>query len=105
MALDITQPERGVLPDGSAYVETRSGDLLRQQLIDQGWSSGDTWTSLRLDLSEPVEDSGLRVETVRLRSSSMHAPLFSVQLLKTLLSLKKSGMLWLPVCLILTHGA
>jgi ribosomal protein S18 acetylase RimI-like enzyme len=64
MALDITQPERGVLPEGSAYVETRSGDLLRQQLIDQGWSSGDTWTSLRLDLSEPVEDSGLRIETV-----------------------------------------
>jgi ribosomal protein S18 acetylase RimI-like enzyme len=64
MAIDITQPERGILSNGSGYVETRSGDLLREQLIDQGWSLGDTWTSLRLDLSEPVEDSGLRVETV-----------------------------------------
>lgn len=64
MALDITQPERGVLPQGSAYVETRSGDLLREKLMDEGWSSSDAWTSLRLDLTDPVEDSGLRVETV-----------------------------------------
>lgn len=64
MAVDITQPERGILPEGSAFVETRTGDLLREQLIDQGWVSGDTWTSLRLDLTKPVEDSGLRVETV-----------------------------------------
>lgn len=64
MASDISEPERGVLPKGSAYVETRSGDLLREKLIDQGWDLGDVWTSLKLDLTEPVEDSGLRVEVV-----------------------------------------
>ncbi len=64
MASDITQSERGVLPKGSAYVETRSGELLREKLIDQGWNLSDAWTSLKRDLTEPVEDSGLRVETV-----------------------------------------
>lgn len=64
MAMDITESERGILPNGSAYVETRSGDLLREKLLGQGWELGEVWTSLRRDLTEPVEDSGLRVETV-----------------------------------------
>jgi GNAT superfamily N-acetyltransferase len=64
MALDITQPERGVLPSGSAYVETRTGDLLREKLIEQGWVLDEPFTSLRRDLAEPVEDSGLRIEIV-----------------------------------------
>lgn len=64
MASDITEFDSGVLPEGSAYVETRSGDLLREKLMDKGWELGEVWTSLRRDLTEPVEDSGLRVETV-----------------------------------------
>lgn len=64
MALDIANPKRGVLPEGPVYVETRSGDLLREKLIEQGWNLGESWTSLRLDLTDEVEDSGLRIETV-----------------------------------------
>lgn len=64
MAIDISQPDHGVLPQGTAYVETRSGELLREKLINQGWELSEAWTSLKRDLTEPVEDSGLRIETV-----------------------------------------
>lgn len=62
MTTDITKPEHGVLPEGSAYVETRSGDLLRKKLIEMGWDLDTPWTSLRRDLTEPIEDYGLRIE-------------------------------------------
>lgn len=64
MATDITQPERGILPKGPAYVETRSGDKLREKLVEKGWGLDEPWTSLKRDLTEPVEDSGLRVEII-----------------------------------------
>lgn len=64
MAEDLTKPENGVLPEGAATVETRSSSLLRSKLIDHGWEKGEPWTSLKRDLAEPVEDSGLRVEVV-----------------------------------------
>lgn len=64
MAEDLTKPENGVLPEGAATVETRSSSLLRSKLIDYGWEKGEPWTSLKRDLSEPVEDSGLRIEVV-----------------------------------------
>lgn len=64
MAQDITQPESGVLPAGPANIETRSSDILREKLVDEGWQPSDPWTSLRLDLTEPIKDSGLRIEVV-----------------------------------------
>lgn len=64
MTLDITEPEHGVLPKGSVYVETRSGDSLRKKLLDRGWDLDESWTSLKRDLTAPDEDSGLRIEKV-----------------------------------------
>ncbi|MFO0971224.1 MAG: GNAT family N-acetyltransferase [Candidatus Saccharimonadales bacterium] len=64
MAEDSTNPENGVLPEGAATVEARSGSLLKDRLIAHGWEKGEPWTSLKRDLSEPVEDSGLRIEVV-----------------------------------------
>jgi len=64
MADDVTQPEKKVLPDGTVTIENRSGNLLRNKLIERGWEVGESWTSLKRDLSKPVEDSGLRVEIV-----------------------------------------
>ncbi|WP_229869079.1 GNAT family N-acetyltransferase [Streptomyces inusitatus] len=64
MAGDITAPERGVLPGGAADIESPTGALLQDLLSEAGWKPGEPWTSLRRDLTEPVDDPGLRIETV-----------------------------------------
>src|SRR4051812_43197212 len=61
---DVSQPERGVLPAGEASVEARFGDAFRTSLTREGWVGGEPWTPLARDLTEPVEDTGLRVEVV-----------------------------------------
>lgn len=61
---DVSRPERGVLPAGEASVEARFGDAFRVRLAGDGWADGEPWTPLVRDLTEPVEDSGLRVEVV-----------------------------------------
>ncbi|RKT54567.1 GNAT family N-acetyltransferase [Saccharothrix australiensis] len=61
---DVTDPERGVLPAGEAYVEAPTGSLVQDALAEGGWTAGDPWTPLRRDLAEPVEDPGVRVEEV-----------------------------------------
>jgi GNAT superfamily N-acetyltransferase len=62
MVADVTQPERGVLPDGNVDIEARSGALFRGLLLDDGWAAEEPWTPLRRDLAEPVEDCGVRIE-------------------------------------------
>jgi GNAT superfamily N-acetyltransferase len=64
MVLDVTDPERGVLPSGSVSVEARFGGRFQESLLAEGWVSGESWTPLRRDLTEPVEESGLRTEVV-----------------------------------------
>jgi ribosomal protein S18 acetylase RimI-like enzyme len=61
---DATRPERGVLPEGDASIEARSGPLLQGLLLDGGWEADEPWTPLSRDLSEPVEDCGVRIEIV-----------------------------------------
>ena len=61
---DIVDPERGVLPAGAATVEAPTGSLLKDLLAGRGWVKDEPWTPLRRDLTEPVEDPGLRIETV-----------------------------------------
>ncbi|MGZ4600063.1 MAG: GNAT family N-acetyltransferase [Oryzihumus sp.] len=62
LVADVSQPERGVLPQGDVDVEARCGALFRELLLDAGWVAGEPWTPLRRDLSQPVEDCGLRIE-------------------------------------------
>ncbi len=64
LLVDITQPVRGVLGPGGAVVEARCGELLSQLLIDQGWQYDEPWTLCHRDLSDPVVDCGLRIETI-----------------------------------------
>lgn len=64
VAQDISSPDAGVLGAGGACVEARLGNLLRTKLQEQGWELGDAWASLKLDLSQPIDDSGLRIEIV-----------------------------------------
>ena len=64
LAADVTDPERGVLPPGSASVEARFGELFRGLLIDDGWDLGEPWTPLQRDLAKPVDSGGMRVEVI-----------------------------------------
>lgn len=62
---DVSQPRRGVLPSGEVSVETPDGTRVRDLLLSEvRWGAGEAWTPLRHDLSEPVGQSGLRVEVV-----------------------------------------
>ncbi|MEU6244188.1 GNAT family N-acetyltransferase [Streptomyces sp. NPDC047024] len=61
---DIAAPERGVLPPGRAYVEASPGTLVHGLLSEDGWHPDEPWTPLRRDLTDPVDDPGVRIETV-----------------------------------------
>jgi len=61
---DLSEPARGVLPEGGACVEARSGTAFRELLSDSGWLADEPWTPLCRDLTDAVEDCGLRVEVV-----------------------------------------
>jgi ribosomal protein S18 acetylase RimI-like enzyme len=61
---DLTEPERGVLGQGKAYVELPAGALVQDLLGQHGWNAGEPWTPLRHDLAEPVPDPGVRVEVI-----------------------------------------
>ncbi len=61
---DLEDPARGVLDAPQVNVEARFGSAFRSRLRADGWSAGEPWTPLVRDLSEPVEDCGLRVEAV-----------------------------------------
>jgi ribosomal protein S18 acetylase RimI-like enzyme len=63
MAADIADPERGVLPAGKVNVEVPTGAALHDRLAAIGWGTDEAWTPLRRDLTAPVEDPGLRIET------------------------------------------
>jgi GNAT superfamily N-acetyltransferase len=64
MVADVTEPERGVLPQGSVSIEARFGALFRGLLFDEGWEADEPWTPLSRDLTEPVEDCGVRIAVV-----------------------------------------
>ena len=64
LVADLREPSRGVLPEGTVSLEAPSGVLLHDLLAVEGWQSVDPWTPLRLDLSEPVPDANLRIETI-----------------------------------------
>jgi ribosomal protein S18 acetylase RimI-like enzyme len=61
---DVSEPERGVLKEGKAYVEAPKGALVQDLLSENGWNTDEAWTPLRRDLTEPVEDPGVRIEVI-----------------------------------------
>ncbi|WP_328907851.1 GNAT family N-acetyltransferase [Streptomyces sp. NBC_00234] len=61
---DVTDPERGVLPEGRANIEAPTGALVQELLVEDGWNTDEPWTPLRRDLTEPVNDPGVRIEVV-----------------------------------------
>ena len=61
---DVTEPERGVLPEGKVCVEAPMDALVQDLLFERGWNVGEPWTPLRRDLTEPVKDPGARIEVI-----------------------------------------
>jgi GNAT superfamily N-acetyltransferase len=64
LVVDASQPERGVLPLGTAYVEARCGELVPALLRDGGWSPDEPWTPLSRSLSDAVDAPRVRIEVV-----------------------------------------
>ncbi|MFI9051784.1 GNAT family N-acetyltransferase [Streptomyces sp. NPDC053427] len=61
---DVTEPERGVLPEGRVNIDAPVGALVHDLLSEDGWNVDEPWTPLRRDLTEPVRDPGVRIEVV-----------------------------------------
>lgn len=61
---DVTRPERGVLPGGRVNIEAPMDARVQELLREDGWNTDEPWTPLRRDLTEPVEDPGVRIEVV-----------------------------------------
>jgi ribosomal protein S18 acetylase RimI-like enzyme len=61
---DVTEPERGVLPEGNVNIEAPMCALLQDLLSEDGWNTDEPWTPLRRDLTEPVQDPGVRIVAV-----------------------------------------
>ena len=61
---DLSDPALGVLSAEDASVEARSGTAFRRLLTESGWVADEPWTPLSRDLTDPVDDCGLRVEVV-----------------------------------------
>jgi GNAT superfamily N-acetyltransferase len=73
LVADVNRPERGVLPRGAADVEARFGRRVRELLSDAGWDADEPWTPLSRDLTEPVEDPGVRIELVGPQTAAARA--------------------------------
>ncbi len=61
---DVTEPERGVLPAGKVCLDAPMGALVQDLLFEDGWNADEPWTPLRRDLTEPVQDPGVRIEAI-----------------------------------------
>jgi len=64
MLADLSDPVRGVLPDGAGAVEARYGAAFRDLLHRSGWVADEPWTPLSRELVEQVEECGLRIEAI-----------------------------------------
>lgn len=64
LAHDASEPDHGVLIDGTVYVDAPEGARVRDLLAGSGWELDDPWVPLQRDLAEPVQDPGVKVEVV-----------------------------------------
>ncbi|WP_409237859.1 GNAT family N-acetyltransferase [Streptomyces sp. PA5.6] len=65
LVADVTDPARGVLPEGRVNIEAPPNTLFPDLLgAEHGWPLDDPWTPLRRDLTAPVRPPDLRIEEV-----------------------------------------
>jgi ribosomal protein S18 acetylase RimI-like enzyme len=72
---DVTEPERGVLAEGEVSVDAPPGALVQDLLFEDGWNTDEPWTPLRRDLTEPVEDPGVRIAVMGPEQAHVRAAL------------------------------
>jgi ribosomal protein S18 acetylase RimI-like enzyme len=58
----LARPAAGVLVLDEGRLEAPAGSLVRDLVVEDGWTADEPWTPLRRDLADPVEDPGVRVE-------------------------------------------
>ncbi len=73
LADDLTEPERGVLVTRNVSVEAPSGALVHELLAGDGWNTGEPWTPLRRDLTDPMGDPGVRIEVIGSEQASVRS--------------------------------
>jgi ribosomal protein S18 acetylase RimI-like enzyme len=61
---DVTESDRGVLPEGKVSVEAPMDTLVQDLLLAAGWNADEPRTPLRRDLTEPVQDPRVRIEVI-----------------------------------------
>src|SRR4051794_35706497 len=71
LGADLTDPDRGVLAAGTAYVEAPV--VVQDRLAADGWYAGEPWTPLRRELTAPVEDPGVPIEVIGPDQASVRA--------------------------------
>ncbi len=59
LSTDASEPERGVLPSGSASIEAPDGTRLQDLLTEVGWQLGESWTPLRRGRGVRTQEAGL----------------------------------------------
>lgn len=64
LVVDLADPGRAVLPEGRVAVEAPIDALVQDVLAEAGWRTDEPWTPLRRDLSDRVDDPGVRIEAV-----------------------------------------
>jgi ribosomal protein S18 acetylase RimI-like enzyme len=72
---DVTEPARGVLAEGKVCVDAPPGSLVQDLLFEDDWNTDEPWTPLRRDLTEPVEDPGVRIEVIGPEQAHVRAAL------------------------------
>lgn len=64
LASDVTRIDPDLLGPGEADLELPAGAVVDDMLAEDGWALGESWTPLRRELTEPVEEPGVQVEVV-----------------------------------------
>jgi hypothetical protein len=102
LVADVTQPERGVLEQGKAYVDAPTGALAQDLLSEDGWNAAAPWTPLRRDLTEPVTDPGVRLEVIGPEHAHVRTAVQRAS--TTRRSRTSAGTRWRPDCRTPTPG-
>ena len=62
---DCVDPERGVLIEGTVYLDAPPGSKVQDLLFKEGWDLDEPWTPLECDLTDPaIQSAELAVEVV-----------------------------------------
>ncbi|GAA1413414.1 hypothetical protein AUR04nite_31340 [Glutamicibacter uratoxydans] len=64
MAADLNSVARRIFTTGTVSVEARGARRLGLLLTESGWQEGESWTTLRRSLADPVPATSLRIDAI-----------------------------------------